>query len=84
MYTAATNPADPEERAVLEEAERYCRAHPRSPTAVRHPRILRRGRKFIALLGSTLEDGIAGIGESVVAALQAFDAQYVERLRPRR
>lgn len=68
---------------MLQEAARYCKEHPRGPAAVRHPRILRRGRTFIALLGSTLEDGIAGIGETVATALQAFESEYRARLRPR-
>jgi hypothetical protein len=83
MSTPAPH-SDFDERAVLEEAAAYCKEHPRGPAAIRHPRILRRGRKFIALLGSTLEDGIAGIGETVAAALQAFDSQYRERLGSRR
>lgn len=63
--------------------ERYCREHPRSPSARRRPRIMIRGSSCIALLGSTLQDGIAGIGASVEAALRAFDAQY-SIFRPRR
>ncbi|MDQ6861841.1 MAG: hypothetical protein M3032_11880 [Verrucomicrobiota bacterium] len=35
-----------------------------------------RGHSWIALLGSTLQDGIAGIGNTVRAALRAFDSQY--------
>jgi hypothetical protein len=58
------------------ELEIYCREHPRSPTAQRRPRIMRRGSSWIALLGSTLEDGIAGLGGTVAAALRAFDVQY--------
>ena len=33
-------------------------------------------REFVALLGPTIEEGIAGFGDSVRAALRAFDAQY--------
>jgi hypothetical protein len=40
-----------------------------------------RGRSFVALLGSTLEDGVAGIGNSVEAALHAFDIQFKNSLR---
>ena len=68
----------------LAEMERYCREHPRSPSAVRRPRIMIRGRNCVALLGSTLEDGIAGIGSSVRAALRAFDVQYSNSLKPPR
>ncbi|CAN5543820.1 hypothetical protein BH20VER1_BH20VER1_19010 [soil metagenome] len=68
--------------AAMAELERYCEAHPRSPSAVRHPRVMRRGSTFIALLGGSLDDGIAGIGGSVEAALRAFDVQYA-RAAPR-
>jgi len=67
----------------MAQMERYCRKHPRSPSAVRRPKIMLRGSSFIALLGSTLQDGIAGIGASVEAALHAFDSQYAA-LRTRR
>ena len=66
---------------VLAELERYCHEHPRSPTALRRPRVMIRGRSCVALLGSTLEDGIAGIGSSVRAALRAFDVQYSNSLK---
>lgn len=66
-----------EEAAQAEaEMERYCEQHPRSPSAVRRPKLMRRGSSWIALLGSTLEDGIAGLGSSVNGTLRAFDAQY--------
>lgn len=66
------------------EMQAYCQEHPRSPSAVRRPRIMVRGRNCIALLGSTLEDGVAGIGSSVRAALRAFDVQYSNSLKPPR
>jgi hypothetical protein len=62
--------------AAMREMERYCAAHPGSPAAVRRPRLSIRGRTFVALLGPTIEEGIAGFGDSVRAALRAFDAQY--------
>ncbi len=65
------------------EMERYCQRHPRSPSAVRRPRLMRRGPSWIALLGSTLEDGIAGLGSSVSATLRAFDVQYRNSQKPR-
>ena len=75
------------EEEQLREAERervrYCKQHPRSPTALRHPRLMLRGRSWIALVGSTLQDGIAGIGNSVEAALRAFDVQYANLRKPR-
>ncbi|HMJ05825.1 MAG TPA: hypothetical protein VK474_06170 [Chthoniobacterales bacterium] len=67
----------------LAEMERYCEKHPRSPAAARRPRIMLRGSTCIALLGSTLEDGIAGIGSTVAAALRAFDVQYNNSLKQR-
>ena len=69
--------------AAVSEMDRYCEEHPRSPAAVRRPRIIPRGQNFVALLGSTLEDGVAGIGSSVHAALRAFDLQYSNSLKPR-
>ena len=68
--------------AAMEEMERYCTAHPGSPAAVRRPRLSIRGRTFIALLGPAFEEGIAGFGDTVHAALRAFDAQYSRSLRP--
>ena len=70
--------------AAMAEMERYCKEHPRSPAAIRRPRIILRGRNCVALLGSTLEDGIAGIGSSVPSALHAFDLQYLNSLKPPR
>ncbi len=64
--------------------ELYCKEHPRSPSAVRRPRIMIRGGSCVALLGSTLEDGIAGIGGSVEEALRAFDLHYLESVRSHR
>jgi hypothetical protein len=61
----------------MQEMERYCAAHPGSPAAVRRPRLSIRGRTFVALLGPTIEEGIAGFGDSVRAALRAFDAQIL-------
>lgn len=76
-------PGDAEqENAARLEMERCCQEHPRSPSAVRRPRVMLRGRSVVALLGSTLEDGIAGIGSSLDAALRAFDVQYQNSLRP--
>jgi hypothetical protein len=34
------------------------------------------------LLGPSVEEGIVGIGQTVEAALRAFDAQYLAGLRP--
>jgi hypothetical protein len=62
--------------AAMQEMERYCAAHPGSPAAARRPGLSIRGRTFVALLGPTIEEGIAGFGDSVQAALSAFDRQY--------
>ena len=83
LRTAKQSETD-EAAAVMAEVERYCAEHPRSPTARRRPRVMVRGRNCIALLGSTLEDGIAGIGSSVRSALHAFDVQYSNSLKPPR
>lgn len=64
------------EAAVLIDVKNYCDEHPASPAARTHPRVMIRGSTYIALLGSTLEHGIAGIGGTVRAALRAFDVQY--------
>lgn len=79
--TAKNQPAD-KTKAAMERMELYCMAHPGSPSAVRRPRLLARGEVWIALLGPNIEEGIAGFGNRVEAALRAFDAQYVRGLRP--
>ncbi|HST30037.1 MAG TPA: hypothetical protein VLK27_04290 [Chthoniobacterales bacterium] len=68
--------------AAMERMELYCGAHPGSPTAARRPRLLYRGQLWIALLGPTVEEGIVGIGQTIEAALRAFDAQYLAGLQP--
>jgi len=65
----------------MQEMDRYCSAHPNSPAATRHPRLSIRGRTFVALLGRNIEQGIAGFGDTVQAALRAFDLQYCALLR---
>jgi len=66
----------------MQEMERYCAAHPNSPAAIRHPRLCVRGRTFIALLGPSIGGGIAGFGDTIQAALRAFDLQYSRSLMP--
>lgn len=70
--------------AAMERMERYCTAHPGSPATARQPQLLYRGQLWIALLGPSVEEGIVGIGQTVEAALRAFDAQYHAGLRPPR
>jgi hypothetical protein len=68
--------------AAMQRMELYCMAHPGSPSAVRRPRLCRRGKVWTAVLGPNLRDGIAGFGSTVEAALSNFDAQYLQALRP--
>ena len=60
----------------------YCDEHPRSPSAVRRPKLLLRGELWIALIGESVQRGIAGFGPTIEAALRAFDRQYLNALRP--
>lgn len=78
MSTRPNIAVDDEEvaSAAAREVAIYCREHPRSPAATRRPRLMLRGNVWIALIGSTLEEGIAGMGGTVRAALRAFDARY--------
>ena len=70
--------------AAVAELERYCLEHPRSPVAVRRPRLFARGRSWVALHSEPLQQGVAAIGESVRAALRAFDLQCLDsRRRPK-
>jgi hypothetical protein len=62
-------------------AELYCEMHPGSPSAIRSPKIFTKSGVWIALLGRSVTDGIAGFGPTVEAALRAFDRQYVNYLR---
>lgn len=68
--------------AAIERMKLYCAAHPGSPSAARQPQLSYRGQLWIALLGPNVEEGIVGIGQTVEAALRAFDAQYLAGLRP--
>jgi len=66
----------------MERMDEYCAARPKSPAALRRPRLLVRGHLWIALLGPSVEEGIVGIGTSVEGALRAFDSQYTAGMRP--
>jgi hypothetical protein len=79
IFRSAQHVAD-QTLAAMQEMERYCAAHPGSPAALRRPGLSIRGRTFVALLGPTIEEGIAGFGDSVQAALRAFDKQYSRSL----
>jgi hypothetical protein len=57
-------------------AELYFATHPGSPSAIRRPVLLPQSAKWIAILGNgAREESTLGSGETVEAALQAFDAQ---------
>jgi hypothetical protein len=71
-----------EKKAALERAEVYYAEHPGSPSAVRRPQLSIRSGTWIALLGRSMQDGIAGLGPTVERALRAFDVQYLNALRP--
>jgi hypothetical protein len=66
----------------LKKMELYCMLHPGSPAAVRRPKLLVRAGTWIALLGDSIENGVAGFGSSVEGALRAFDQIYLSSLRP--
>jgi len=68
--------------AAKHRAELYYETHPGSPSAVRAPKLFVRSGVWIALLGHSVRDGIAGFGPTIEAALRAFDAQYLNALRP--
>lgn len=60
--------------------ELYFAAHPGAPADLQRPQLMRRGQVWVALLGSNVEEGIAGFGLTVEAALRAFDLRYLEYL----
>jgi hypothetical protein len=68
--------------AAAQRAELYFETHPGSPSAVRSPKLFIRSGVWIALLGQSVRDGIAGFGPTIEAALRAFDNQYIQALRP--
>jgi hypothetical protein len=71
-----------DEAAAIHRAELYYELHPRSPSAVRLPKLFVRSGVWVALLGRSVREGIAGFGPTIEAALRAFDAQYFNHLRP--
>jgi len=62
--------------------EQYFVDHPRSPSAVRRPKVFRQGETFVALLGCDVQHGIVGLGNTVENALRTFDLRYCNALRP--
>src|ERR1051325_2378976 len=75
------NAKELDKQAALERAELYYAQHPGSPSAVRRPKICLRSGMWIALLGRSLHEGIAGFGPTVERALSAFDCEYLNSLR---
>lgn len=71
-----------DQSSAAERAELYFLAHPGSPSAVRRPQLCARNGTWIALLGPNVQEGIAGFGLTIEAALRAFDALYLNTLRP--
>jgi hypothetical protein len=71
-----------DKRAAAQRAELYCELHPRGPSAVRAPKLFMRSGVWIALLGRSVSDGIAGFGPTIEAALRAFDVEYINALHP--
>jgi hypothetical protein len=67
--------------AATQRCELYCALHPRTPSAVRRPRLFIRSGLWVALLGESLKDGISGFGPTIELALAAFDRQYLNMLR---
>ena len=59
-----------------EAAERYYAKYPSSPAAMQQPRILVRGGRYVALLGSSISEGVFGFGSTVASALRSFDDLY--------
>jgi hypothetical protein len=70
-----------DEIAAAQRAELYYDTHPGSPSAIRSPKLFVRSGVWIALLGRSVRDGIAGFGPTIEAALRAFDHQYLSALR---
>src|SRR3954467_15717686 len=69
--------------AAIQRAELYYETHPGSPSAVRLPKLFVRSGIWIALLGRSVREGIAGFGPTLEDALSRFDAQYLQGLRSR-
>jgi hypothetical protein len=71
-----------DEIAAAQRANLYYESHPGSPSAIRSPKLFVRSGVWIALLGRSVREGIAGFGPTIEAALRAFDVQYLQALRP--
>jgi hypothetical protein len=64
---------------------KYCAAHPSSPAALYHPRIVIDHGRYVAFLGRSINTGIFGFGSNVASALHTFDDLYKRtRSKPNR
>ena len=52
-------------------AKRYSAEHPGGPAATQQPKILVRGGKYVALLGSWISNGVFGFRSTVASALRS-------------
>ena len=79
METSDQVPSAAEREAAAQaEMERYCAEHPHSAVAIRRPRLFARGRTWVALHSKPLQQGVGAVGDSVCAALRAFDSQFAK------
>lgn len=58
-------------RSAQEAASEYSR-----PCVLFRPRISRDGNQWCALYGDNLQDGVAGFGDSIAAAMWSFDQNW--------
>ena len=77
MKTKLFKQTVPDDRTTLQgAAKRYYAEHPASPAAMQQPKILVRGGRYVALLGSSISGGVFGFGSTVASALRSFDDLY--------
>lgn len=48
------------------------------PHAVMRPNLFMDGNQWCAMYGQNIQDGVAGFGDSPVAAMQDFDANWIK------
>lgn len=51
-----------------------------TPSALWKPRLFRDGNQWCALYGESLQDGVAGFGDSPYEAMTAFDRAWCEKI----
>ena len=66
--------------AIQADTETYYARYPASPAANQQPAIIVDHGRYVAVLGSSIEQAIIGFGSSVCSALRAFDYQYTALL----